>query len=299
MDLRGLKYFVAVADERHIGRAAARLHMTQPPLSRAMRQLEADLGTRLLERTPTGVTLTAAGETLYIEARAVLERAEQLTARVRVAGGRPRITIGSLADTADLVGTRLVTPFRRAHPHVSVGVHEFDLTDPTAGLRSGVVDVALTRMPFDTTGLRTHTLDREPVGVVVAETDDLARRASVAVGSLTGRRWVRLPSTADPAWIAYWTGPAPDAEHPEVRTIQECLQSVLWDDLTALAPVNQILPAGLTTVRATDREPNRLVLAWRAADPSPLIHSFVDIAAGSFRHPAASRARTTGTAPST
>lgn len=283
MDLRGLRYFVAVADEQHIGRAAARLHMTQPPLSRAMRQLEIDLGTRLLERTPSGVVLTAAGETLYTEARALLDQAELLTARVRVTAGPARITIGSLADTADLVGTRLVTPFRRAHPHVSVGVQEFDLTDPTAGLRSGAVDVALTRTPFDTAGLHTHTLDRQPVGVVVAERDALAARASVAVGSLTDRRWVRLPGTADPAWQAYWTGPSPDAGHPEVRTIQECLQSVLWDDMSALAPLDQILPAGLTTVRAVDREPSRLVLAWRAADPRPLVRSFVDIAAGSFR----------------
>src|SRR4051812_28546252 len=139
MDLRGLRYFVAVADEQHIGRAAARLHMTQPPLSRAMRQLETDLGTQLLERTASGVVLTAAGQTLRAEARALLDRAELLTARVRVTAGPARIIIGSLADTADLVGTRLVTPFRRAHPHVSVGVQEFDLTDPTAGLRSGAV----------------------------------------------------------------------------------------------------------------------------------------------------------------
>jgi DNA-binding transcriptional LysR family regulator len=283
MDLRGLRYFVAVADERHIGRAAARLHMTQPPLSRAMRRLEADLGAQLLTRTPTGVVLTAAGETLYAEAQAVLDRADRLTAAVRDAAGRTRITIGSLADTADLLSTRLVAPFRRAHPHVSVGVHESTLADPAAGLRSGAADVALTRTPFDTTGLRTHTLDRQPVGVVVADTDPLAGQASVAVDGLTGRRWVRLPATADPAWVAYWTGPAPDPGHPEVRTIQECLQLVLWDGMSALAPLDQVLPPGLTTVRAADREPNRLVLAWRAADTSPLIRSFVAIAAGRFR----------------
>ena len=179
---------------------------------------------------------------------------------------------------------------------MSVGVNEFDLSDPTAGLRSGVVDVALTRMPFDTTGLRTYTLDRQPVEVVVAGTDALAALASVAVSSLTDRRWVRLPGTADPAWLAYWLGPAPDAGHPEVRTIQECLQSVLWDGMSALAPVDQILPAGLTTVRAVDREPSPLVLAWRAAGPSPLIRSFVAIAAGSFRRAGATRAAPAGTA---
>jgi DNA-binding transcriptional LysR family regulator len=75
MDLRLLGYFVAVAEERHFGRAAARLHMTQPPLSRAIRQLENDLGALLLHRSPSGVTLTGAGTALYDEARTLLEQA--------------------------------------------------------------------------------------------------------------------------------------------------------------------------------------------------------------------------------
>ena len=74
VDLRSLRYFVVVADERHVGRAASRLHMTQPPLSRAIRQLEDELGTALFERTPKGVTPTAAGTVLYDEAVALLGR---------------------------------------------------------------------------------------------------------------------------------------------------------------------------------------------------------------------------------
>src|ERR1700730_11529704 len=82
MDLRLLGYFVAVAEERHFGRAAARLHMTQPPLSRAIRQLENDLGALLLHRSPSGVTLTGAGTVLYDEARTLLEPPERARARV-------------------------------------------------------------------------------------------------------------------------------------------------------------------------------------------------------------------------
>src|SRR6185437_6902495 len=99
MDLRLLGYFVAVAEERHFGRAAARLHMTQPPLSRAIRQLETDLGALLLRRSPAGVTLTAAGTALYDEARTLLEQADHARTRVAAAAGTATFAIGVLADS--------------------------------------------------------------------------------------------------------------------------------------------------------------------------------------------------------
>lgn len=285
MDLVLLRYFVAVAEERHIGRAAARLGMTQPPLSRAMRRLEADLGVRLLDRTARGVTATAAGDALHDGARRLLDQADRLRGRVQDAAGTSAIAIGTLADTADLVGGHLVARFREQHPRVQVSVHEADLGDPSAGLRRGLVDVALTRAPFDATGLRTHVLLSEPVGLVVREDDSLAGHPAVAVADLADRRWVRLPPGTDPVWTAYWTAGPADTGAAVSRTIQECLQSVLWNGTAALAPLDQVLPPGLVTVPVSDRPPSRLVLAWRAADPSPLVRSFVRIAAASFRRP--------------
>ncbi|WP_433606714.1 LysR family transcriptional regulator [Dactylosporangium sp. CA-139114] len=278
MDLRLLRYFVAVAEERHVGRAAARLHITQPPLSRALRQLEADLGATLLERTPHGVTPTPAGEALYEKATTLLDQADRLRARVRAEAGSETLTIGTLADTAGWVSGRLVADFRREHPHASVTVHESGLGDPTAGLRAGLVDVALTRTPFDGKGLRTRVLSADPVGIVVRADDPLAGAGPVSVAALAARRWIRLPDGTDPLWAAYWTGPAaPDA--PVMRTIQECLQSVLWNGTSALAPLGQPLPPGLVTVAVDDRPPSRLVLAWRPARLTPLARSFVRIAA--------------------
>ncbi|KOG85263.1 LysR family transcriptional regulator, partial [Streptomyces varsoviensis] len=104
MDLRLLRYFVAVAEELHFGRAAARLHMTQPPLSRAVQQLETDLGCALLHRSPAGVALTPAGATLYEEARALLARAARVRTKVAAAAGTPALTVGTLADSAEQVG---------------------------------------------------------------------------------------------------------------------------------------------------------------------------------------------------
>src|SRR4030081_1482045 len=106
MDLRLLRYFVAVAEERHFGRAAARLHMTQPPLSRAIKQLETDLGVVLLHRSATGVELTPAGNVLYVEARTLLEQAEQTRARVTATAGAATLTIGTLGDSAGEISTR-------------------------------------------------------------------------------------------------------------------------------------------------------------------------------------------------
>src|SRR5262249_32232269 len=158
MDLRSLRYFAAVAEERNFGRAAARLHMTQPPLSRAIRQLETDLGAVLVDRSTTPVSLTSAGTALYDEARLLLEQAEHVRARVAATAGTAPPPPGVLADSAEQAGTRLAAAFRDRHPAVQVSFRETDFTDPTAGLRAGLADVALTRAPFDETGISTHVL---------------------------------------------------------------------------------------------------------------------------------------------
>jgi DNA-binding transcriptional LysR family regulator len=176
MELRTLRYFAAVAEELHFGRAAARLHMTQPPLSRAIKQLEADVGAVLLRRSPAGVELTPAGTALYAEARALLEQADLARARVAAAAGSATITIGTLADSAEQAGTHLAAAFRELHPGVEVHVREADLTDPTTGLRAGLADVALTRAPFDDTGLSVQVLRADPVGVVLRADDPSASR---------------------------------------------------------------------------------------------------------------------------
>ncbi|HUR08225.1 MAG TPA: LysR family transcriptional regulator, partial [Nonomuraea sp.] len=171
MELRLLRYFVAIAEERHFGRAATRLHMTQPPLSRAIKQLETDLGVVLLHRSATGVELTSAGNALYIEARTLLEQAEQARARVTAAAGAVTLTIGTLADSAEEAGTRLAATFRRRHPKVSIRIREADFTDPTTGLRNGLADVALTRLPFDDIGISMRVLRSDPIGVVLRADD--------------------------------------------------------------------------------------------------------------------------------
>jgi DNA-binding transcriptional LysR family regulator len=290
MDLRSLRYFVAVADERHFGRAAARLNMTQPPLSRAIRQLETDLGTLLLYRSPAGVTLTAAGTTLYDEARTLLEQAEHARARVAAAAGTATFTIGILADSDEEAGTGLAGAFRQHHPGINVRIREADLTDPTAGLRAGLVDAALTRTPFDRTGISIRVLRSDPVGVVLRADDPLACRDTLHLRDVDDRRWFRLPEGTDPLWRAYWSGTAPAGalrDGPLVRTVRECVQAVLWNGTIGLAPLAprlaHVLPEGLTTVPLADMPPSRLVVAWASSDANPLIRSLIQIAAAAYR----------------
>ena len=282
MELRTLRYFVAVAEELHFGRAAARLHMSQPPLSRAIKQLETDLGAALLHRSAAGVTLAPAGAVLLDEARALLDQADQVRVRVASAAGAATLTVGILADSTDRGGTRLAAAFRRRHPGVEVRVRETDLTDPTCGVRTGLVDIALTRAPFDETGLTVHELRADPVGAVLRADDPLARRDRLTLADLAERRWFRFPEGTDPMWQSYWSGGEP-REGPVVRAVQECIQAVLWNGTVGIAPLGDDLSAELAVVPLTDMAPSRVVAAWRAGGTNPLIRSFVEIATAAYR----------------
>ncbi len=280
-----LRYFVAVAEERHFGRAAVRLQMTQPPLSRAIRQLEADLGCVLLDRSPTGAALTPAGTVLLDEARTLLARADRTRVKVAAAAGSATLTVGTLADSAGQAGTRLAAAYRARHPHVEVRVREADLTDPSTGLRAGLVDVALTRAPFDTTGLTTRVLRSDAVGAVLRADDPLAGRDSLRLDDLAGRPWFRFPDGTDPVWAAFWGGRhTARRSGPVVRTAQECLQSVLWSGTVGLIPLGHSLPEGLIAVPLADMPPSQLVIAWNGSGPGPLVRSFVRVATATWRH---------------
>ncbi|WP_433858632.1 LysR substrate-binding domain-containing protein [Streptomyces kronopolitis] len=281
MELRTLRYFVAVAEELHFGRAAARLHMSQPPLSRAIKQLETEIGALLFARSPAGVSLTPVGAVLLDEARPLLDRAERVRTRVRAAAGTATLTLGILGDGTDPGVTRLAAAFRRKHPGVDIRIRDTDLTDPTCGLRAGLVDIALTRAPFDDTALTVRQLRTDPVGAVLRADDPLARRDHLTLADLADRRWFQFPEGTDPAWQSYWNGGTP-REGPVVRVVHECLHAVLWNGTVGLAPLGHDLPANLTAVPLTDMTPSQVVAAWNTGDTNPLIHSFAEIARAAY-----------------
>lgn len=282
MELRLLRFFVAVAEEQHFGRAARRLHMTQPPLSRGIMQLENELAVALFDRTSRSVTLTTAGAALYPRACDLLEHADHVRASVHSLPRTHTLTIGTLGNTAEEVGSLLVAAFRKDHPDADVRIQESDLADPTLGLRDGRVDVALTRAPFEDDGIGFVVLRSDPVGVVLRIGDPLADRPQLRLADLQDQFWFRLPDDLDPAWRAYWNGDIPTdqvAEAPIARTVQECLQAALWNGLIGLAPVRQPVPKGLVIVPLVDKSPSDLVVAWNRSGQDPLVRSFCRIAA--------------------
>ncbi|MFF4909065.1 LysR family transcriptional regulator [Streptomyces sp. NPDC001260] len=282
MELRTLRYFVAVAEELHFGRAATRLHMSQPPLSRAIKQLETDVGALLFARSPTGVTLTPVGAVLLDEARALLDHADRVRVRVSAAAGVATLTVGILGDGTDPGMSRLAAAYRRSHPGIDIRIRDTDLTDPTCGLRTGLVDVALTRAPFDESALTVRALRADPVGAVLRADDPLARRDALRLDDLSERRWFQFPPGTDPLWQSYWNGGRP-REGPVVRAVQECLQAVLWNGTVGLAPLGHELPAELAVVPLIDMAPSRVVAVWNEGDTNPLIRSFVGTATAAYR----------------
>jgi DNA-binding transcriptional LysR family regulator len=223
------------------------------------------------------------GTVLLDEGRALLGHADRLRLRVSAAAGVPTLTVGILGDSTDPGVNRLADAYRLRHPNVDIRVRDTDLTDPTCGLRAGLVDVALTRAPFDETALTVRALRADPVGVVLRADDPLARRDSLRLVDLSDRHWFQFPQGTDPAWQAYWNGGRP-REGAVVRVVQECLQAVLWNGTVGLTPLGHDMPAELTVVPLIDMAPSRVVAVWNEGDTNPLIRSFIEIATAAYRH---------------
>jgi DNA-binding transcriptional LysR family regulator len=220
---------------------------------------------------------------LLDEARALLDHADRVRVRVSAAAGAVTITVGILGDGTDPGVSRLAAAYRRTHPGIDIHIRNTDLTDPTCGLRAGLVDVALTRAPFDETALTVRVLRTDPVGVVLRADDPLARRDRLRLADLSERRWFQFPQGTDPVWQSYWSGSTP-REGPVVRDVQECLNAVLWNGTVGLAPLGHDLPAELAVVPLIDMVPSRVVAVWNEGDTNPLIRSFIEIATVAYRH---------------
>ncbi|MHC6594036.1 LysR substrate-binding domain-containing protein [Arthrobacter sp. C152] len=197
MEIQQLKVFLAVAEELHFGRAAQRLHMAQPPVSRMIRQLESDVGTDLFVRSTRSVQLTAAGTALVGSAREILAAADRAKATA-LAAGRGEVGVVKIAyagaSTHVLVGV-LAREVRKAHPGIEMRLNSPDFALPAlARVLRGDVDVSLGRWDFVPAGVESRIIvEEEHLVLAVPAAHPLADHGEVRMGDLAGEPFVALP----------------------------------------------------------------------------------------------------------
>ncbi len=204
VELRHLRYFVAVAEELHFGRAARRLHIAQPPLSQQIRKLEETIGHALFQRTSRNVRLTAAGEELFKRAQQTLRKVvEDVDNTRRVGRGEVGLlTVGFIASSMLTVFPQMLSSYRRQFSEVELRLREFYTSGLLRALRDGTADIGFTRdAGSDEDGVRTEVLLPEPYIAVVPVHHSLARRSSLRVSDLRGESFVLFsPSVGQSAW---------------------------------------------------------------------------------------------------
>ena len=196
MELRQLNYFIAVAEERHFGRAAKRLHMAQPPLSQQIRQLEEQLGVKLLDRTTRRVDLTPAGQELLDRGRQIINEVETLKADVYQVGNGATgvLRVGFSGSATYSVMPRLVRHAKEQLPGVSLTLQGEMLTPAMeAGLRDHTLDAAILRPPVASQDIEYRIVSREELVVAMPSDSPLASGRPVAANELQEQNFVSYP----------------------------------------------------------------------------------------------------------
>jgi DNA-binding transcriptional LysR family regulator len=289
-ELRHLRYFVAVAEELNFSRAAERLHMAQPPLSVAIRQLEQEIGTNLFVRTTHEVRLTEAGTALLSGARRTLEEAQAAVAAARraAAGELGSLRIGYNWSARFETLPALGRAFGQHYPDVELLAEEMRPRRMPEALRSGTIDVALALYPELADGLTYRTIRREPVVALLASTHPLAHEPHVELGALA-EECLLFPRELAPRLHDFYVhlcrsaGFEPKHSGESSRTR---LTIGTWEASTAaLLPqsVSDHLPTGVVAIRIS--APPELLetqLSWRSENENPTIAAFVELSSRIF-----------------
>ncbi|WP_432841200.1 LysR family transcriptional regulator [Dactylosporangium sp. CA-092794] len=281
LEVRQLRYFVAVAEELHFGRAAERLGMAQPPLSRAIRELEHHLGVELLHRTTRHVCLTPAGESLLRDARTALDAVASAERRARHTGQAvPTLRVALKADYDAGLLPRMLTAFQLDPASIPVELLLGGRGEQAPALREGRADIALLVLPVDERGLDVEPLLTEPRLVALAANDPLAARTGLTLADLAGRV---LPD-GSPAE----SGGRPDTQYrpdpdrprfdlPQIFSLIE-VGSIVWFAPCSLA--TRHTRPGIAYREVAGLAPWTLAVAWPQDSRSPAVAAFAR-AAGS------------------
>jgi DNA-binding transcriptional LysR family regulator len=286
VELRHLRYFVAVAQELHFGRAAERLHVVQPALSKQISALEKELGVRLLERTKRRVRLTEEGAAFLADAVEVLARADRAAARVRAMGRgeRGELVIGFISPALNSVLPPALRAYREKFPEVRLTLRELSNRAAIEGVLSGGLHIAFARVPFDNGDprLRHETVYEESVVAAIPAGHPLAALPEVPLAALRDEPLVMIPRSKEPELHDYYVmlcrdaGFDPRVEHGVTTTLVAIGLAASGVGIAFVpASTRVVARAGVVYRPLRDPAPRfRLAAVWRG-DPGPLLDGFL------------------------
>jgi DNA-binding transcriptional LysR family regulator len=282
--LRDLRYFVAVAEELNFTRAAERLHLSQPALSKQIRGLEATLRAQLFRRDRRQVELTAAGSALHAVARGLLRDWDDGVAVVSDAAAQDArvLRLGTLTSIGRALYPVITDQFAKRQPGWRVELHTYGWGDQTAGLQDRTADAAFVWLPIDATGIETEVLATEPRFVAMSARHPLADRQTIDFSEIASEPVTALPATAGAQrdfWLAVdaRAGQLPRIA-AEVSSTDEKFEIVSSGAaITLLAEGNADIYSreGIVCIPVSGLEPARLAIAWRRGDRRPQVRDFV------------------------
>ncbi|MEV4623259.1 LysR substrate-binding domain-containing protein [Asanoa sp. NPDC049573] len=273
LDLRKVRYFVAVAEELNFIRAADRLHIAQPVLTRQIKALEKELGVDLFVRTTRGTALTPAGAGFVDDARSMLRSAAAVQRRVRQAArGGSRLTIGFMPG---ILPTETVRALRERFPDLAVDVVRTSWDDQVEMVLDGRVDASFVRFPIDPHGLTVVPLYTEPRVVVLSAAHPLAARETVSILDLG-----QLELLQDPAAVPEWQAARP-GPRPRTRTVEEKLELVAGERGVVILPESTArfyTRPDVVHRLVVDLAPQQVALAYEAGRTSVELAAMAQIA---------------------
>jgi DNA-binding transcriptional LysR family regulator len=286
MDLRLLRYFTVLAEELHFGRAATRLHMSQPPLSQQIKLLETELGTPLFTRTQRRVELTAAGMALKAQAALVfaqMERAVDLT-RQAGRGHWGTLEIGMISSLMVGLLPQALRVFQDRYPDVKWTLHELQPAAQQAALKERRLDLCFYRMGPNDPELTSEPLSSEAIAVVLPQQHRLAKRARVALKDLADERFIsfkldqsRFAASLYQSCIEAGFTPNVYQQVVEVQTLLSLVRAGLGIGLLP-ASTGQFGHAGVVYRTLAQPAPRTTLYAtYRKDDPSPVLQVFLNI----------------------
>jgi DNA-binding transcriptional LysR family regulator len=281
MELRHLRYFCVLAGELHFGKAAARLHISQPPLSRQIEQLETELGFLLFHRTKRTVELTAAGTVFLEEVEQIFK---QLDRAVSLGRQTQRGEIGNLAiafvsSAAYNILPVLLKYLREEHPGVSISLHELTTDRQLTSLLSGQIDLGIIRPPIDDRNIFYQPILQENLVVALPENNPLTKHKTISISQLQDEQFILFPRNLAPSLFDNITTTCQNSGfYPQVA--QEAVQMQTIVSLVSAGMGISIVPASLQNLQRAGvtyrsfRDPTPAVeigAIWRTEDKSPLL----------------------------